>query len=96
MATIIDRGLAGPDNPIYKGGLKVSSVLGPSALTKNSPKSTAGEKPASAPSDPMLPAMDGMEAAMLEQAKKFGGMGQQPQAPSPSKASTTPSKSEPA
>lgn len=61
MAKIIDRGLAGPDNPIYKGGLRVSSVLGRGALTKSSPKSMAGEKPASAPSDSKLSAMDGVE-----------------------------------
>ena len=52
MAKIIDRGLAGPDDPIYKGGLRVSSVLGPSALTKNSQTSTAGEIPDSAQAEP--------------------------------------------
>lgn len=42
MAKIIDRGLAGPDDPIYKGGLRVSSVPGSSVLTRNSQASTAG------------------------------------------------------
>ena len=52
MGKVTDLGLAGPDDPIYKGGLRVSSVLGPSALTKNSQRSTAGEIPDSAQSEP--------------------------------------------
>lgn len=68
---IIEEYHAGPDDPIYKGGLRVSSVLGPSALTKNSQKSTDGAAPASAQPDPMQPAMDGMEVEMLKQAEHY-------------------------
>jgi hypothetical protein len=35
MGKVTDHGLAGPDDPIYKGGLRVSSVLGPSALLED-------------------------------------------------------------
>jgi len=70
MATkIIDLGLAGPDDPIYKSGLIMSSVLGPGELTKNSRKNTDGESPSSAqagpndPNDPE-PAMKGAREAL--------------------------------
>ena len=54
MGKILSETHAGPDDPIYKGGLRVSSVLGPSALTKNSPGNTDGTSPSSAPNDPTL------------------------------------------
>lgn len=50
MGKVIDLGLAGPDDPIYKGGLRVSSVLGPSALLESSPSGSDGD-------DPMAPAV---------------------------------------
>lgn len=70
MGTIKKVYHAGPDDPIYKGGLRVSSVLGPSALTKNSPKSTDGAEPDSAPSDPMRPLIDAVERHLMELAGK--------------------------
>lgn len=61
-----------PDDLIYNGGVRVSSVPGSSALTKSSPKSTDGAKTASAPGgsqiDPepnMKEARDSYETAML-------------------------------
>lgn len=54
----------------------VSSVIGPGVLTKNVQPSTAGENPTSAPADdPMLPAMNGMEEAMLAQPYGHGQSG---------------------
>lgn len=47
---------AGPDDPIYTSGLKVSSVPGSSALTKTSPPVTDGAKSASAAADEAKPA----------------------------------------
>lgn len=75
MAKIIDRGLAGPDDPIYKGGLRVSSVPGSSVLTKNSPKSTGGENPALAPDDPE-PEMKTAREAYEHQAMALASKGQ--------------------
>jgi len=97
MGRILSESHAGPDDPIYKGGLRVSSVLGPSALIKNSPKSMAGEKPASAASDPMLPAMNGMEAAMLEQAAYWNKRATEQDSPEASQqgVSDMPDKNEP-
>ena len=43
----------------------------------------------SAPADPMLPAMDGLEEAMLKQAEAFRTTGKPPLAPSPQSADTT-------
>ena len=55
--------------------------------------------PSAAPSnndDPMLPAMDGMEAAMLKQAAHWNkqATGEPVPAPSPSKAPTSPPENE--
>ncbi len=78
MGKVIDLGLAGPDDPIYKGGLRVSSVLGPSALIANSPRGTDG-------TDPMLAGINALEASLQKQlADRTGGM-----VPSPKSASTT-------
>ena len=85
MGKGIDLGLAGPDNPIYKGGLRVSSVLGSSELIKNSPTNTDGAS-SSAQDDSMVPAMDALEAELqsrlqpqkpemtLEEEKKDGAV----------------------
>lgn len=45
---VISWNHAGPDDPIYKSGLKVNSVPASSALTKRSPTDTDGAKSASA------------------------------------------------
>ena len=53
MAKVIDRGLAGPDDPIYKGGLRVSSL----PVLNESADDTDG-------TDPMQPAVDQIERAL--------------------------------
>lgn len=94
----------GPDDPLAQALraqlTSMGTVRHPSQLaainSERTDKFHGATLQSEAPSDPMLPAMDGMEAAMLEQAKKFGATEQPPQVPSPSEAPTTPSKSEPA
>lgn len=57
--------IAGPDDPIYSGGLSMTSVPGLQKSTGTSQKGTAGAKQASAPNaalpDPMQPAIDSWE-----------------------------------
>lgn len=78
---IIEEYHAGPDDPIYKGGLRVSSVLGPSALTKNSQKGTDGAAPASAQPDPMQPAADAIEAYLKQGAMPLPNTDKEPKVP---------------
>jgi hypothetical protein len=68
-----------PDSEIFRIGLGVGEK-------RSTPLSRNGKENA-APADPMLPAMDGMEEAMLKQAAHWNskGMEQQPQVPSASK-----------
>lgn len=70
MGKILSETHAGPDDPIYKGGLRVSSVLGSSALTKSSPTGTDGASPVSAPDDSMRPMADALERHLMEFASK--------------------------
>lgn len=66
---------AGPDDPIYKGGLRVSAVLGPSALRKEPQSSATEATPDPAPADdPMLPAMNGIEDWLRREAAKYEAM----------------------
>ncbi len=86
MGKVIDRGLAGPDHPIYKGGLRVSSVLGPSALIANSPNDTDGI-------DPMQGAADQIERFLAAKSAQATAK-RSTSTPAPSRASTTRSNSE--
>ena len=73
LATMPKMRTAGPDDPIYKGGLIMTSVPGLQKSTGTSRKGTAGAKQASAPNaelpDPMQPAIDSIEEWGKE---KFG------------------------
>ena len=71
----------------------MTSVQKPTRSTTNSPKNTDGQSKASsnsAPADPMLPAMNGLEGAMLQMASQYTGEPVQDQ--SAPKGSTTPDK----
>jgi hypothetical protein len=74
MGKCIDLGMAGPDDPIYKGGLRVSSVLGPSVLTETSPSGTDG-------TDPMAPAALSLEAALQKMFAEASGETAPPREP---------------
>ena len=56
---------------------------------KRPPSSSAGSPDASVPADPMLPAMNGLEEAMLKQLANLRATGDPHQAPSPQSADTT-------
>jgi hypothetical protein len=45
MAKVIDLGSAGPDDPIYKSGLRVNSLPASKPVTDTSRKSTDGGLP---------------------------------------------------
>lgn len=62
---------------------------------QTSSSTNSSEAQSAAPSAPMLPAMDGLEEAMLRQAEAFRTTGKPPQAPSPSSDGITPPSSEP-
>jgi hypothetical protein len=54
----------------FGGGRGVLVPLKPPSK-KTSPLQSPEAEQSAAPQDPMLPAMDGLEATMLEQAKRF-------------------------
>jgi hypothetical protein len=69
----LDR-VAGPDDPIYSGGLTMTSVRRPTPSTSGSQKSTDGQpkgNSSSAQPDPMLAAQDGLESWLTAEAKKY-------------------------
>lgn len=53
MAKVIDRGLAKPDDPIYKTGLILGGKRFPKS-TGTSPKDTDGDQPPSPPYEGMV------------------------------------------
>lgn len=64
MAKVIERGLAGPDDPIYKGGLRVSSLPVLNESTSDSQNDTDG-------TDPMQPAVDQIEQALAAKDARY-------------------------
>lgn len=89
MAYIGDRPIP-PTHPLAHE--QISLVPKPTSSSNNS-----SEAQNAAPSDPMLPAMNGLEESMLKQAEHWisKNTGSPPPAQSPSSADTTPPSSEP-